>query len=130
MQVRKSSGCVIYKESKGEIKILLVTSSSGKDWVFPKGGIEARMTKRSSAAKEVYEEAGVEGEVGVKLGKYRAFRNNRISEVTVFAMQYTGETADWPEANRRKRRWFKPEQAMKALGPFLAPFVVDLMDNI
>ena len=130
MLTRKSSGCVVFKIDQGQVEILLVTSTSGKEWVFPKGGVEMNLTERASAAKEVYEEAGVHGEVGVKLGTCRYIKNGQIQLVTMFAMRYTGEAEDWPEAAKRDRRWFKPRKAMNKLDPYLAPFVYDVMEAV
>lgn len=131
MLIRKSSGAVVFNiTDANKIEILLVTSSSGKEWVFPKGGVELNLSARASAAKEVYEEAGVEGNIGMKLGDYRYIKNGQIQEVTMFAMQYTGEAADWPEENKRDRKWFSPKKAMSKVDPYLAPFIFDITTNI
>ena len=130
MLTRKSSGCVVFNVTDGKVEILLVTSSSGKEWVFPKGGVEMELTERASAAKEVYEEAGVVGDVGRKLGDYRYIKNGQIQEVAMFAMKYTGEAEDWPEANKRERKWFKPKKAIAKVDPYLAPFIWDVVSNL
>ena len=41
---------------------MLVTSTAGDAWIFPKGNIAKGMDTLKSAAKEAYEEAGVLGE--------------------------------------------------------------------
>lgn len=130
MLTRKSSGCVVFNVHEGKVEILLVSSSNGKEWVFPKGGVEMELTERASAAKEVYEEAGVLGDVGRKLGDYRYIKNNQIQDVTMFAMKYTGEADDWPEEHKRERRWFKPKKAMAKVDPYLAPFIWDVVSNL
>jgi 8-oxo-dGTP pyrophosphatase MutT (NUDIX family) len=130
MLIRKSSGAVVFKIIDNKIEILLVTSVSGKEWVFPKGGVELNLSARASAAKEVYEEAGVEGQVGMKLGEYRFIKNGQIQEVTMFAMQYTKDADDWPEQVSRDRKWFSPKKAMSKVDPYLAPFIYDITTNI
>ncbi|MNQ24115.1 Diadenosine hexaphosphate hydrolase [compost metagenome] len=130
MLIRKSSGAVVFNIHEGKVEILLVTSSSGKEWVFPKGGVEFDLSARASAAKEVYEEAGVLGNVGRKLGDYRYVKNNQIQEVTMYAMQYTGEADDWPEEHKRQRQWFKPKKAMAKVDMYLASFIHDVVSNI
>jgi 8-oxo-dGTP pyrophosphatase MutT (NUDIX family) len=128
MLTRKSSGCVVFRHNeKDQLEILLVTSSNGKEWVHPKGGVEIDLTERASAAKEVYEEAGVLGNVGMKLGSYRYVKNNQMQEVTMYAMAYTGEADDWPEANKRERKWFKAKKAMNKVSETLAPFIWDVI---
>lgn len=131
MLTRKSSGCVVFRfDENAKVEILLVTSSSGKEWVHPKGGVELNLTERASAAKEVYEEAGVLGDVGRKLGSYRYIKNGQIQEVTMFAMQYTGDAAEWPEAHKRERKWFNPKKAMSKVDMYLAPFIYDVVSNL
>jgi len=131
MLTRKSSGCVVFRfDENARIEILLVTSSSGKEWVHPKGGVELNLTERASAAKEVYEEAGVLGDVGRKLGEYRYVKNGQMQEVTMFAMQYTEDAADWPEADKRDRKWFSPKKAMNKVDQYLAPFIYDVVSNL
>lgn len=127
MRTRKSSGCVVFRFNEGKLEILLITSSSAKEWVFPKGGVEIDLTERASAAKEVYEEAGVLGNVGMKLGSYRYVKNNQMQEVTMYAMQYTGDAADWPEADKRTRKWFKASKAIQKVDAYLAPYIADVV---
>lgn len=130
MLTRKSSGCVVFRHNEeNELEVLLVTSTNGKEWVHPKGGVEIDLTERASAAKEVYEEAGVLGNVGMKLGTYRYVKNNQMQEVTMYAMAYTGDASDWPEAHKRKRKWFKAKKAMGKVDQYLAPFIWDVVSN-
>lgn len=126
---RKSSGCVVYRinEEKARMEILLVTSNSGKNWVFPKGGVEPDLSSRESAAKEVWEEAGVIGQVGQKLGKYRYMKNDQMQKVTMYAMRYERDAESWPEENLRERRWFSADKAMRKVNEFLKPFIHDVM---
>lgn len=131
MLTRKSSGGVVFRfDDQANIEFLLVTSSSGKEWVPPKGGVEMNLSARQSAAKEIYEEAGVLVEMGMKLGDYRYIKNNQIQEVTMYAAQYVGEAADWPEAHKRERKWFKAKKAMAKVDQYIAPFLYDVVNNL
>ena len=58
MRYEKSCGAVVFTESEGEIKYLLVESKSGH-WGFPKGHVEGDETERETALREVREETGV-----------------------------------------------------------------------
>lgn len=130
---RKSSGCVVYRFNQdgiGELEILLVTNRSGKEWVFPKGGVEPDMTPRDSAVKEVYEEAGVTGIIGPKLGKYRYVKDGVMQKVNMYAMRYSNDTEDWPEQDIRTRQWFPIDRAEKKLNEFLVPFLHDLRKTV
>jgi len=53
----RQSSVIPYRFKHQRIEILLITSSSNKHWVVPKGIHEPGMSARSSAAKEALEEA-------------------------------------------------------------------------
>ena len=106
------SGILPYRTRNGEIEVLLVTSSTRKRWIIPKGHIEPNMTARDSAAKEAYEEAGVRGRVQhVPLGRYRHDSPQEPAVVEVYLMVVETMLAAWPEAHRRERRWMRLHEA-------------------
>lgn len=124
MSVRKQSGCVVFRYDRNfQYQILLVKSSDGKDWVFPKGGVEKNLTSRQSAAKEVWEEAGVEGNILSTLGTYKYRKQGRDQSVVMYGMQYTQDSATWPEEHLRKRKWFSFKDAQKKVPKILKPFL-------
>lgn len=70
-----SGGIVFFGNS-----ILLLKKYNG-DWVLPKGRIEHGETKEAAALREVYEEAGVKGEIVSYIGQAQyEFRNLRHNE--------------------------------------------------
>jgi 8-oxo-dGTP pyrophosphatase MutT (NUDIX family) len=96
--------------------VCLVTSRSGKRWVIPKGCLEPGKTAGEIALQEAWEEAGLLGllhpePVGTYL--YEKFGNNHF--VTVFHMQVTEATEEWPEHNLRERAWLTPAQAVNRI---------------
>jgi 8-oxo-dGTP pyrophosphatase MutT (NUDIX family) len=124
----------------GEFRVLLVTSRETQRWIVPKGWPEKGLTPAESAAKEAYEEAGLEGEVeGTPYGRYHYEKRLRTGEnvhceVDVFLMRVERELADWPERGQRRRRWVSPVEAASMIqepdlaqlmlrlgGPALAP---------
>lgn len=123
MMTRKASGCIVFKNEGAGLRILLVTSSDRRNWVIPKGGVELNLSSRESALKEVQEEAGVTGNVGVKLGEFAYLKNGMINEVQVYAMEYTGEVA---ESEDRETEWFSVEEAIGVLDSYVAVFVARL----
>ena len=130
MAVRKQSGCVVFRYDRNfNYEILLVKSSDGKDWVFPKGGVEKDLTAKQSAEKETYEEAGVAGRILATLGKYEYRKQGKDQKVTMFSMMYTHDTEDWPERHLRKRKWFKIKEAKKKVPKILRPFLDSLKDS-
>ena len=85
--------------------------------MIPKGWAERRVSPREQAAREAFEEAGIEGEIGAKpLGSYRYLKQRRGAapipvKVEVFLLQVTTRHADWPEKGQREANWVTPEEA-------------------
>lgn len=99
------------------LELLLVTSSSGDKWVFPKGSIEGGATGERQAAVECYEEAGVVGVVmGPPFGSFRYLKNERPRMVEVFLLEVLEVLRDYPERHRRLRRWCTAEEALRLHG--------------
>lgn len=130
MSVRQQSGCVVFRYNRNfEYEILLVKSSDGKDWVYPKGGVEKNLSSRDSAAKEVYEEAGVAGQILSTLGSYTYTKQGKKQSVLMYGMLYKNDTPDWPEKGLRKRKWFSLKDARKKVPKMLKPFLDELVQS-
>ncbi len=108
-------------DPEGGLQILLVTSRQTGRWVIPKGNPIAGLTPYDSAAREAYEEAGIEGEVAeAAIGAYRyrkriRFGIPRLARVKVFPLRVTRELPQWPEAHQRRRQWFAGAAAASAV---------------
>jgi phosphohistidine phosphatase len=110
--IYRQSAALAYRSSGADLEVLLITSRKGKRWVFPKGIVEPGLTPQQSAAKEAWEEAGIEGEVSsASLGRYDDKKWGGTCTVEVFPMRVTTEAADWPEAAIRRRVWLGIEEA-------------------
>src|SRR5205809_2727063 len=95
--------------------ICLVTSSSGKRWVIPKGMIEPGKTAGQIALQEAWEEAGLVGLLQPEpVGSYLYDKYGRTHHVTVFLMQVTDVADDWPERSLRERAWLRPRRRWPA----------------
>ena len=102
--------------AQGELELLLVTSRTRGRWIIPKGWPIKGLKPQKSAAREAFEEAGVQGEVIPKpIGRYSY---DKISddesgaipcEVLVFTLNVKRQLKDWPEASQREARWMRPE---------------------
>jgi len=112
-------------------QVCLVKSSSGKQWITPKGHIELDEMAEETAAREAWEEAGLVGIVEEQsVGEYCYEKCGRNYRVTVFVMQVLEVLEDWPERDRRPRRWLPPLQAMRAIGqPRLRDLVAQVAFN-
>jgi 8-oxo-dGTP pyrophosphatase MutT (NUDIX family) len=94
-------------------RVCLVLSSGGKRWVVPKGRIEQGQTAGETALQEAWEEAGLVGSLLPQpVGSYRYRKCGIVHHVTVFLMNVTEVTDDWPESSLRLRRWLRPESAL------------------
>ena len=94
-------------------EVCLVTSSSGKRWVVPKGLIDPGKTAGEAALQEAWEEAGLTGVLRPEpIGSYVYVKWGTVCYVTVFLMQVTEALPDWPERDRRQRAWLSPAEAM------------------
>ena len=66
---------VCYRLKGDEPEFLLVRTRGGR-WTFPKGGVDGDATYAEAAAREAYEEAGVEGRVELE-AFHRYFHSKR-----------------------------------------------------
>ena len=97
-------------------RVCIVTSSSGRGWVLPKGCIDPGKTAAETALQEAWEEAGLTGTLGPEpVGTYCYEKWGSTCRVTVFLMHVTEAAADWPERQQRRRLWLEPAQARSYL---------------
>jgi 8-oxo-dGTP pyrophosphatase MutT (NUDIX family) len=110
----KKSAIIPYRIEDGEIRVLLVTTSSGGKWVIPKGGIEAPLKPHISATKEAFEEAGVLGRPHpIRVGKYSDSSSD--GPIPTFLLEVEVELDDkaWQEEYKRKRKWVNADNCDK-----------------
>jgi 8-oxo-dGTP pyrophosphatase MutT (NUDIX family) len=71
------------------------------------------------AAREAFEEAGIEGEVEtVPIGRYRGFKGSLQTapiEVRMFPLRVVRQLDDWPEKESRHRHWVILAEARRLL---------------
>ncbi len=108
------SGAVPYLMEKEELRVMLVTSSSGDAWIFPKGNIAKGMDTLKSAAKEAYEEAGVVGECENNiLGVIQIEKSpSDLAEVNIYPLKIEKILPEWQESGVRNRRMFRIAEAI------------------
>ncbi len=121
--VRQAAAIPVY-----EGKVCLVTSSSGRRWVIPKGVIEPGQSAGETALQEAWEEAGLSGVLHSEpVGSYLFDKNGGLCHVTVFLMQVTEEADDWPERPSRQRVWLPLDDAADSVRE---PGLRDIFDAI
>jgi len=109
--VPQSAAVAIYKG-----RVCLITTSSGKRWIVPKGHREVGESARKTAKHEAWEEAGIAGRVYCKpLGEFVYKKAGTKRKVTVFAMDVKTVADRWPERRKRKRRWLGNRKARRRI---------------
>jgi 8-oxo-dGTP pyrophosphatase MutT (NUDIX family) len=94
-------------------QVCLVTSSSGKRWVIPKGCLEPGKTAGEVALQEAWEEAGLVGALQAEpVGSYLYEKYGNAYHVTVFLLHVTEAAQEWPEHSLRQRCWLTATQAL------------------
>ncbi len=102
---------------KGRVQVLLVTSRDTGRWVLPKGWPMAGKPAEAAAAREAWEEAGVEGLVVAQaIGRY-AYDKTRPDAaplrcgVDIFPLRVQRLKSEFPEHKERRRKWFSAGEA-------------------
>jgi len=114
--IYNQSGVIPFQLVGGELRVLMITSSSGRRWVFPKGIIEDDLSPEESAAEEALEEAGVEGKVlSHSLGRYERKKWDGTVSVEMFPMRVTRIFDRWTEDSFRQRKWLSVGEAMTGI---------------
>ena len=72
-------------------RICLITSSSGKRWLLPKGHREHGYKFRETAREEAWEEAGLIGRIGARpVGAYEYEKLGQFYRVVIYWITYSG----------------------------------------
>ncbi|MGX9965887.1 NUDIX hydrolase [Roseomonas sp. F4] len=131
--LRRQCAALPLTGADGDLRVVLVTSRETRRWVIPKGWIETGELPHRSAAREAFEEAGVEGEADPDpIGSFgytkRKARGVLLPcEVLVYRLRVTRLLADWPERSERERRLVTPAEAAEMVAePELALLLRDL----
>ena len=114
--VYDQAAAIPYRLRNGEIEVFLITSSSGKRWVIPKGLIDPGETAAQAAVRETREEAGVAGVLRQDpVGQYRYAKWGADCEVEVYLLRVTEKLDRWPDRGLRARGWFALADAIPRL---------------
>ncbi len=134
---RVQYGAVCWRMHRGKIEVLLITSRDTGRWVIPKGWPISGLTPCDTAAREAWEEAGVEGDVlAQELGAFgydKALGPSRSvpCSVQVFGLRVAGLKDKFPERKVRRRKWFGVEKAARKVAePQLRQLLLALSDRL
>ncbi len=110
------SGVIPFRRKGCQVEVLLVTSSSQKRWIIPKGIVEPDLSPAESAAQEALEEAGVTGVVGTEpIGEYHYDKWGGTCIVAVYLLEVREVLETWQEGALRRREWLSLADAQDRL---------------
>lgn len=121
---RTQYGALCWRAGREGIEVLLITSRDTGRWVIPKGWPIDGLSPEASAAREAWEEAGVEGQADTHcLGLYSYDKGLGRGEgpkrqtvpcvVAVYPLQVSALAGSFPEEKQRRRKWFRPRKAAR-----------------
>jgi len=114
-----AAGCVIFRKTPDGVRVLVIFDQYGQ-WTFPKGHLEAGETSAVAAVREVFEETGIQGELGalVQTIFYDVIKKGRTlpKQVDFFVMHTTQTTVTLQASEGiNDYRWVDAPTAMELL---------------
>jgi phosphohistidine phosphatase len=123
-RVHHQAAVIPYRIRKERVEVALITTSTGRGWVLPKGWVDEGERPREAAIREAEEEAGLRGVVARRpVGRYHHAKGNDLRRVDVYVMRVTKELEHWLEDKIRRRRWMRVADAADRLREELQPLV-------
>jgi 8-oxo-dGTP pyrophosphatase MutT (NUDIX family) len=125
-------GAICWRLSGKGLRILLITSRDTGRWVIPKGWPMKKRADWDAAAREAWEEAGVQGAIGqqsIGLYTYRKMLPGGAyipCAVRVYPLEVQSMRREYPETAQRSSKWFSPRKASRLVDePELAALLRD-----
>lgn len=125
-----------WRSRGGKLEVMLVTGRASGRWTLPKGWPMYGKTLAEAAAREAFEDAGVEGAVDERpTGRFNHVKSHAVLgrlEVTILVhpLEVRRVMSRWPEKGARERRWVG---AAKAAGlvdnPELGRLLLDFAER-
>jgi 8-oxo-dGTP pyrophosphatase MutT (NUDIX family) len=106
---------------KSRTEVMLVTSLGTRRWIIPKGWPQKGRAPHHSAAREAFEEAGVEGVIHRRsVGSFpyqKRLKNGGVvdCEVAVYALRVLRQSKQWPESAERRVKWVSVKEAAETV---------------
>jgi 8-oxo-dGTP pyrophosphatase MutT (NUDIX family) len=110
-----ASAVAVRERESGSVEFLLVRTSSGERWTFPKGNREHGETLAEAAAREAVEEAGVRGRVEREPFAHYRYPSRGGGWDIVAAFRLKVEREGLPAEPGREPEWYGLEAARSKL---------------
>ena len=112
---------VCYRKCGSSFEFLLVNTTGGDRWIFPKGATARRLSHSQAAEREALEEAGAVGVIEAQhfhvylQPKGESRLRNGVEEFVVKAFLLEVSHTQAPHEQNRNPTWFGVEEARSAL---------------
>lgn len=106
------AGGVVFSRDGERILYLIISSSNGKHWVFPKGHIEPGETPQQTVLRELKEETGVVGEIVAELPKQNFKVESKLIYVQYFLIRLLTSVES---IENRSLKWVDEKTALQLL---------------
>jgi 8-oxo-dGTP pyrophosphatase MutT (NUDIX family) len=133
---RTQYGAICWRKSAGVLDVLLITSRETGRWVIPKGWPMKGMGPAAAAAREAWEEAGVEGKLSdtcIGLFSYQKMLPKEQPVpcvVAIYGLKVEKLSRRYPEQKQRQRKWFSASEAAGLVAePELRDLLLALVDG-
>ena len=113
----KQVAALPFVETEASPLVLLITTRGRGHWTIPKGWPKPGVPDAELAAREAFEEAGLEGEIGARpIGSYLYTKRLHLfswvrCSVDVYPLRVRCQELDWPEKSSRRAKWVPPREA-------------------
>lgn len=110
LPLKQIAALPIVETEDGPLVLLITTRARGR-WTIPRGWPKPGVPDAELAAREAFEEAGVEGDVGEEpIGHFLYTKRLHLfswarCDVEVYKLAVGCQLLDWPEKAARKTRW-------------------------
>lgn len=102
---KQQYGVLPYFPKTRKKDVVLITSRTHGNWTLAKGNLMKDRSRRDTALREAYEEAGVVGELDKRPPmRVMILREGRKIQLTVYLMRVKKMRKKYPEASQRDRR--------------------------
>lgn len=115
-EVHGQCAALCWRIDRGRPRILLTTTRGTGRWILPKGWPIDGLSPAETAAREAWEEAGVQGRSrDLCLGLFSYCKATGSGDMLCVAVVYPVKVKTlsrrFPEKGQRQRKWFSPKKA-------------------
>jgi len=112
-RVIRQAGAIVFKPGPSTEVLLVRAKKNQSHWIFPKGHIESGESEEAASARELLEEAGINGKPVWRAGEMEFQLADKKYSVVYFLCTYIStENSGEP---RRTPRWCSIEEALSLL---------------